>query len=52
MIEIRMRDVDLRGAEKSRQKLNYFNTSALASYRAGIFLTKREESAQLTRQGD
>jgi hypothetical protein len=48
MIEFRMGDVDLVVPHKSRKNLNYLKSSAMASYKAGFFLTRREESAQLT----
>jgi hypothetical protein len=40
-------DVDRAGAVKGRQKTNYFQSGNLIPY-GRIFLTGREESAQLT----
>ncbi|MGH8332653.1 MAG: hypothetical protein ACRER3_23340, partial [Pseudomonas fluorescens] len=48
MIEFRMGDVDLTSPHKSRKNLNYLKSSRMASYKAGLFLTRCEESAQLT----
>lgn len=52
MIEFRMGDVDLVVPQKSRKNLKYLKASPMASYRAGFFLTRGEESAQLTDQCD
>jgi len=43
-----MADVDLGRVQKSRKKTNYLSDVRAASYNTVFFLTKGQESAQLT----